>query len=197
MGMDGGLGLAGRTGRIEPEAHVVAHRRRRHRVAGSAGEQLFEWRVPVGVGARHDHLRRFRRRGNCLGEFRIELIGHDQEPRPAVLEHEAVVVLGQKRIDRHRHHAGLDGAEKSRRPVDRVDETQEHTLLAAKPKRAQHMTEAFDAPGEIAIGPALVRRTLALIDIGELAGATGVEIALEDVGGEIVIARDRFERRAQ
>jgi hypothetical protein len=36
-----------------------------------------------------------------------------------------------------------------------------------------------------------------MIDEGELAGAAGVEIALENIGGEIVFARHRFERRAQ
>ena len=39
---------------------------------------------------------------------RIERIGDDQRPRPAVGQHEAVVVLGHQRVDRHRHHAGFE-----------------------------------------------------------------------------------------
>jgi hypothetical protein len=49
------------------------------------------------------------------------------------------------------------------------------------------MTEAFDALGELAVAPAF-----AVIDESELAGAAGIEIALENIGGEIVFARDRF-----
>ena len=56
-----------------------------------------------------------------LAEFRLELLGHDRQPRPAVLEHEAVVVLGQQRIDRDRHHACLDRAKESGRPVDSIE----------------------------------------------------------------------------
>ena len=47
------------------------------------------------------------------------------------------------------------------------------------------MAETLDAFGEIAISV-----FAAMIDEGDLVGAAGVEIALEDVGGEIVIARD-------
>jgi hypothetical protein len=61
------------------------------------------------------------------------------------------IVFGQKRVDRHRHHAGLDGGEKGCGPVDGVEETQKHTLLATKPERAKHVTKAFDALGEVAI----------------------------------------------
>ena len=95
-------------------------------------------------------MRRLGRCGDRLGEFGIELLGHDQKPGAAILKHEAVIVFGQKRIDWHWHHAGLDGAEKSGGPVDGVEETQEHALLAAKPERAKHVTKAFDAVGEVA-----------------------------------------------
>ena len=33
------------------------------------------------------------------------------------------------------------------------------------------------------------------IDIGRLTGAAGGEIALQNIGGEIVVARDRVDRR--
>src|ERR1700733_15587207 len=35
-----------------------------------------------------------------------------------------------------------------------------------------------------------------MVNEGELAGAAGIKIALENIGGEIVFARDRFEGRA-
>ena len=54
------------------------------------------------------------------------------------------------------------------------------------------MTETLDAFGEFAIGPAL-----ALIDVSELAGTAGVQIALENIGGEIVIAQDASANTGQ
>ncbi len=45
------------------------------------------------------------------------------------------------------------------------------------------MSETFDARGEIGIGI-----TAAMIDIGRFAAPAGVEIALEDIGREIIIA---------
>ena len=48
------------------------------------------------------------------------------------------------------------------------------------------MAEALDPLGKLAISV-----LAAVVDIGELAAAAGVEIALEDIGGEIVVAGDR------
>src|SRR5579885_2558134 len=110
----------------------------------------------------------------CLRKSAVERLGYDQKARPAVLEHEAIIVLGHQRIDRHRDDAGLDGAEEGGRPVDRVEEADQDALFAPDAERAQHMTEAFDARGKITVGV-----FAAMIDIGNLVGATGVEIALE------------------
>ena len=90
-------------------------------------------------------------RRDRLGEPRIKFFGNDQEPRAAVLEHESVIVLGQKRVDRNRNHAGLDGAEESSRPIDRVGKANEDALFAADAERAQRMGKTFDAVREIAI----------------------------------------------
>jgi hypothetical protein len=153
-------------------------------------------RAAPASSAGDDYLRRLGRGGERLGEFGIERLRHDQQPRPAVLEHEAIIVLGQQRVDRHRHHAGLDGAQKGRGPVDGVEQAQQHALFAPQPVGAQHMAETFDPLGQFAVGPALSGASiLAVIDEGELAGAPGIDIALEDSGGEIVLARDRLERR--
>ena len=110
-------------------------------------------------------------------------------PRAAVFEHEPVIVRGQQRVDRHGYDSGLDGAEKRGRPVDAVRQTDQHALLAAHAEPAQHVAEAVDAFGERAVGPAL-----ALVDIDKPAGSAGVEIAPENVGREIVVARNRGDR---
>ena len=125
-----------------------------------------------------------------VGEFGVERFGDDQQPRPRILEHEAVIGLGHQRVDRNRDDAGLDGAEKSGRPIDGVEEADQNALLAADAERAQHMAEALDPLGKLGIGV-----LAAVIDIGEFVAAAGVEIALEDIGGEIVVARDGGFRR--
>ncbi len=131
------------------------------------------------------------RRRDGAFEFRQQFFGHDQQPRPRILEHEGVIVLGHQRVDRNRDNAGLDGAEERGRPVDGVEQADQDALLAADAERAQHMAEALDALGKLAIGAGA-----AVIDEGGFAAAAGVEIALEDIGGEIVIARDRGRGRS-
>ena len=126
-----------------------------------------------------------------LGEFGQQLLGHDQEPRPRILEHELVIVLGEQRVDRHRDDAGLDGAEERGRPVDGVGEAHQHALFAAHVERAQHVTEALDARRQRRVAVAA-----AMIDIGDFLAAPGVEIALENVGGEVVVARHGVDWRA-
>ena len=158
-------------------------------VSGSrfgAGKQILEARMAVPVVAGHDDMGEVLARPDQIGEFRQQLFGHDQQPGPAVVEHEAVIVLGHQRVDRHRHDARLDRAEEGGRPIDGVEQADEDALLAADAERAQHVAEALDALGKLAIGPAAAR-----IDKGEFAGAAGIEIALENIGGEIVVARDR------
>ena len=103
-----------------------------------------------------------------LANFGKQRLRDDQHPGAAVGEHEAVVLLGHQRIDRNRHDAGLDRAEESGGPVDGVEERNQHALLAPDPERAQHVAEALDALGELAIGPGAAR-----IDVGRLVAAPG------------------------
>src|SRR5664280_2615398 len=59
-------------------------------------------------------------------------------------------------------------------------------LFAPDAQSAQRSAEARDMVGELAIGQRAAR-----VDIGRLVGADGCEVALQHVGGEIVIAWDR------
>ena len=125
-----------------------------------------------------------------LFEPRKERLRHDQAFRPAVGQHETVVILGEQRIDRHRHDAGLQTAEKRRRPVDGIEQRQQYALLAPDAEAAQCGAETRDAIGELAIGMRTAR-----VDIGRLVGAAGIEITLQDIGREIVVAWDCAHRR--
>lgn len=148
--------------------------------------------MAVGVVAGDDDVGELGGAARRLRESGIELRRDDREPGAAVGEHEAVIVRGQKRVDRHGDDAGLDGAEKGGGPVDRVVEAEQDALLAADAERTQHVTETFDALGKLPVSAAA-----AVVDIGELAGAAGVEIAFENVGGEVVVARHAVSGRAR
>src|SRR4029077_1169447 len=105
----------------------------------------------------------------------------------AVGDHESVIVLSHQRADRNRHHAGLDGAEEGGGPVDGVEQREQDARLAPDAERPQRVAEAVNAVGELAIAP-----TSARIDKRRLVGAPSLEIALDDVRREVVIARDRL-----
>ena len=144
------------------------------------------------VLARDDHAQRIRARTDQAGEFRKQRLRHHEDLGAAVGEHEAVIVLGHQRIDGDGHHAGLDGPEEGGGPVDRVEKCEQDALFAPDPERTQHVAEAVHALGELAVGP-----TSARIDIDRFVRAPGLEVALDDVGGEIVAARDRVDGGAR
>ena len=189
MHMHRALGLAGRARGVEPEADVVAGGRRREVRPLGRLQRVLEQRVAVALLPRHDHVFEVRARSDQAGEARIKLLGHDQKPGAAVVEHEPVIGLAQQRVHGNGDDASLDGAEKRGRPVDGVEEADQDALLARDAERAQQLAEPRDAVGELPIGPAPAR-----IDIGGLAGAPGGEIAGENVLGKIVAARNGGDR---
>ena len=186
------LGPAGRARGIKPKAHVVARGGRGVGFGPRAREQILETAMPACVLARDDHAQRIRARTDQIGEFRKQRLRHHEDLGAAVGEHEAVVILGHERIDRNGHHAGLDGPEEGGGPVDGVEEREQDALLAPDSERAQHVAEAVHALGELAVGPTSTR-----IDIDRLVGAPGLEVALDDIGGEVVAARDRVDGGAR
>ena len=70
--------------------------------------------------------------------------------RPAVGQHEAVVVLGEQRVDRHGDNAGLEAAEKRDRPVHGVEQRHQHALFAVDAQAAQRSAETRHPVGELA-----------------------------------------------
>ena len=113
------------------------------------GERVLEQRMAVALLAGHQDVLEIGARLDEVLETRIELFRYDEEPRPAVLQHEAVVGLGHQRVDGDRDHAGLDGAEKRGRPVDGVGQADEDALLARDAEAAQHLAELRDPLGEL------------------------------------------------
>src|SRR3569832_2482178 len=115
---------------------------------------------------------------------RIERFGDEQHPRAAIGEHIGILIRGQKRIERHRHDAGTDGAQKHRRKIHRVEHDHRDTFFAANAKPAQQVGDAAALPLQIAIGPPGPGARP-----GPPAGASLVDIAVEQIGHCIVSAR--------
>ena len=110
-------------------------RRLRHR----AVDQILEALLALRVGSPETMTcSRSAARADQLREPRIERLRHHQHAGAAVGQHEAVVVLGHQRVDRHGDDAGLEAAEERGRPVDGVEQRDQHALLAAHAERAQH-----------------------------------------------------------
>jgi hypothetical protein len=92
-----------------------------------------------------------------LLETRVERVRHHEHAGTAVGQHEAVVVLGHQRVDRHGDDAGLEAAEEGRRPIDGVEQRDQHPLLALDAECAQTCGKARNTVGELAIGPGAAR----------------------------------------
>src|SRR5262249_751052 len=101
-----------------------------------------------------------------------------------VVEKEGVALVGNKLIDRTGDDARLDRTKKGGRPIDAIEQANEDAFFAAHAEPAQDVAEALDPVGEIAIAV-----FAAMIDESDLVAAPGLEIALQDVDGEVVVAR--------
>ncbi len=183
------LRLAGRTRGVEPEGDVVGHRRRGVILRLIGADHILEQPEPKRIAAGDDDVLEVRALLDELFEFREQHFRHHQAFGAAVGEHETVVVLGEQRVHRHGDDAGFEAAEKRGRPVDGVGERQQYALLAPDAETAQRSAEPRHAVRQLAVGQRPAR-----IDEGRLVGAAGGEIALQHIGGEIVIAWDCAHR---
>ncbi len=175
MGVDRALGPAGRARRIEPEGRIVAAGRGRlgKRLAG--GEQRVEGkgagRERVGRAADDQVLDLVLRLRHRLAEQRRERGRDDRRLGPAVRQHVGVVVGGEQGVHRHRHDAGIEAAEEGDRPLVGVEHQQQHALLAPDAEPEQGRGEAPRPLLELAVAQAG-----AIVDVGDLGGAAGVDL---------------------
>ena len=68
-------------------------------------------------------------------------LGDEQHARAAIRQHIGILIRRQQRVERHRHDAGADRAEKHDRKIDRVEHDHRHALFAADAEPAQHVGE--------------------------------------------------------
>ena len=112
---------------------------------------------------------------------RQQRLRNKQHPRPAIGQHIGVLVRGQKRIERHRHHAGADGAQEHNREVDGVEHDHGDALFAADAETAQQIGETARLYLQIAVG-----QLGDGVGEGELAAAALIDIAVEQPGHRVV-----------
>ena len=178
------LGLAGRARGIQPEAGIVAHglggcgqrrvmqqpfveqrgiaRQRRSLVRAGHPDQPH---LVVGLG----HCRFQHRQHGAIGKNRL---------RAAVLQHVGIVVGREQGVDRHRHHARVDCAQKANHPFAHVLHGEQHALLAVNAAGQQSTGHAARLLFELAIG-----QRAAIVDVGQLVCTRAV--GLEQMAGEI------------
>ena len=141
------------------------------------GEQL----VAECILAGHHDAFEIRHAADDVLDHGIERLGHEQHARAAVGQHIGILIRRQQRVERHRHDAGADRAEKHDRKIDRVQHDHRHALLAADAEPAQHVGGAAALPLQFAIAEIGDG-----VGEGELVATALVDIAVEQPGHRVV-----------
>ena len=108
-------------------------------------------------------------------------LGNEQHARAAIRQHIGVLIRGQQRVERHRHHAGADRAEEHHRKIHRVEHDHGDALFAADAETAQQIGDAAALLLQAGIGQFGNR-----VGEGEFAAAPFIDIAVEQPGHRIV-----------
>ena len=152
----------------------------RERIA-LAGDLIGQFLVTVRVVACDDDMIEIGHPPDHVLDHRQQRLGYEQHARAAIRQHIGVLIRGQKRIERHRHDAGADRAEKHRWEIDRVQHDHGDPLFAADAEPAQHVGDAAALFLQFAIG-----QFGHGIGEGELCPAALIDIAVEQPGHRIV-----------
>ena len=188
--MDGGPRVAVDAGRIQPEAGFVAEG-----IDGVAvvvlGTGFQNGADVAAIGQRRFRDQQPRQRGDGIVqpvEGGIGRARHEERLGTRVAQHVVVIVLGQARIDADRHHPGLDGPQEDGGPVDVVVQAEHDAVFAPHPDGVQATRKMVHPPGQLAIGDGHP-----LVDEHHLVGPAGLQVALQQVVGSVVVARNARE----
>jgi hypothetical protein len=148
MQVDRRLRPTGRAGRVEPERHVVAA----HRLGRQLGGRLRQQRGQISAaGTGRDHRAQVRyvdeQGPQPVQQRRVA----DQHPGPAVAQHRGPGRRVEARVERHRHRADAEYAQKGRRPLEPVGQHQRHALLGLDTERAERVAGAGSEREELTI----------------------------------------------
>ena len=175
------LGHAGRARGVEPERRLLGmgfHGGKAIALSRKLlGKQLVAERVLAG---HHDAFEIGHAADDVLHD-RIKRLGDEQHAGAAVGQHIGVLIRGQQGVERHRHDAGADRAEKHDREIDRVEHDHGDPLLAAHAEPAQQIGGAAALPLQVAIAEVGDG-----VSEGELGAAAFVDVAVEQPGDCVV-----------
>ena len=183
----------GRARGVQPERRIIAMRAggtRHRRVGFDHGFKRDLAEIERGDRMRHDHLADLViTLGQSPLDRRQDIAAGQHGLGARMFEHVGVVVRGQQRIDCDRHDAGIDRAQKRRRPVGAVLHRQQHAFLALDAEIAQGGGDAADAILQIAVA-----QRPAVVDERRLRSAAAVE--RQEMRGKIeCLRRHRHVRR--
>ena len=141
--------------------------------ARRVGEERIEVETAVAALAAHNHVLEARQqRAIDRLELAEQRAADDQHARAAVAERVLIVPGAPHGVERHRHDAGLDGAEEAVGKGRRIQQHQRAALLGLDPEAPQGVAEPVDALGDLRVGDALIAaldRDLAAPSLGEMA----------------------------
>ena len=141
------------------------------------GELLVAMRIVAGD---HDMFE-VRHPAEHVLHHRQQRFRNEQHPRAAIRQHVGILIRRQQRVERHRHDAGADRAQKHDRKIDGVEHDHRDALFAADAETAQHVGEAAALLLQLAIG-----QLGNGIGEGEFVPAPLIDVAVEQPGHGIV-----------
>jgi hypothetical protein len=175
------LGHAGRARRIEPECRLVGVGRRSRKRVAFARDLVGKLPVAMRILAGDHDMFEIGHAADDVLYDRQQRLGDEQDAGAAIGQHIGILVGGQKRIQRYRHHAGTDRAQEHDREIDRVEHHHRHPLLAADAEPAQQIAEPPRLLLQFAIGEfcdGIVEH--------DLVAAAFVDVAVKQPGHRIV-----------
>ena len=156
LGVHRALGLTGRAGRVKPESRFVGQGGRgqggQSRLKGGpVGHVHCAWGQGSGRARHHQvlHLMSAQSQGGL--QSRQQCARDQGRLGAAVGQHKGIVVGGEQGVDGHRHHAGVERAQKGHDPIAAVVHQQKHTLFTLQTQTAQASGKALHLQGQVAV----------------------------------------------
>ena len=156
MNVDGALGPAGGSGRVEPIGHVAGGGRHRRPRGAGARQHIHDFaRSFDRLSAHGDQIRALAVYLHGSPVLRQEVVIDDQRLRPAIRQHKSEILGGQTGADRHRNRADTHDAEK-RGDENRAVLQQQQRPVAFSQIKSQRIAEAVHLGIELVIGYRLI-----------------------------------------
>jgi hypothetical protein len=181
MQMPHALRHAGRARRIEPERRLVGMGLHGLEAVALVLQFFRQKLVPMSILARHDDAIEIAHAPDDVFHDRKQSFRDEQHARATIGEDVGVLFRGQQRVERHRHDASADRAQKHDREIGRVEHDHGDALFAAHAEPAQHVGGAAALLLQIPV--AEFGRA---VGIGDLVAASLLDIAVEQPRHRIV-----------